>query len=328
MFKSHCFLKLLVVSLILMPRFTVANGGSNYPWYDIGNGTADSTIRPVIGTYHLAPDVVKQQLLSLYKNGQREITLFLWYKPFSPKAGGPISDVWTITCNSAGGKLSAQAQSNLVNILSLVKQTGFTKLHFRFAGQGSANPNTWTSWNEAKFQENLAFIKSTRAIVEEHRNGIPVMYDLGAELAGRPKNPQALRYCRELWKAYTSAFGPSDSYAFSFIASDTYLDNFITDMKASGLPLPPAYAFDMYKRHYEMFTRIFVVLRKHNEQGKRIILQECFYNDLQTATDVKKAMQQLGFKLESVFQWPHTKGLTGWRNAPTYTPLFNNYINL
>ena len=63
-------------------------GGSNYAMYSVGNYLEYPTdsvwyipynMRPVIGTYNLAPDTVKKQLAIMFANGQRKIALDIWY---------------------------------------------------------------------------------------------------------------------------------------------------------------------------------------------------------------------------------------------------------
>src|SRR5215510_14396376 len=74
-------------------------GGSNYPMYSVGNYLDYPTdsdwfipynLRPVIGTYHLAPDTVKKQLERMFENGQRKIALDLWYSDLS--GDGDLAD--------------------------------------------------------------------------------------------------------------------------------------------------------------------------------------------------------------------------------------------
>jgi hypothetical protein len=85
-------------------------GGSNYATYSVGNYLDYPTdsdwfdpynLRPVIGTYHLAPATVKQQLATMFANGQRKIALDLWY-----------SDLFIIRKTLVVGKLIPNPKAN------------------------------------------------------------------------------------------------------------------------------------------------------------------------------------------------------------------------
>jgi hypothetical protein len=75
-------------SLELHVLVAFETGGSNYPMYSVGAylATPDEDtwytpleLRPVIGTYHLDSTTVHQQLAAMYANGQRRVSLVLWF---------------------------------------------------------------------------------------------------------------------------------------------------------------------------------------------------------------------------------------------------------
>lgn len=305
------------------------NGGSNYILYDVGNGTGDETLRPVIGTYHLAPDRVKQQIANLFANSQKRITLFLWFKAFdSPDQGkAGIPDVDRINVNSAGGKLSDQSTKNLVAILKLINDTRFYEMNFRFAQQGVSDPTNWKTWDEAKYQENLAFIKSVRNTVAGNVK-IPVIYDLGVELAGRATYPQVIPYCNKLWQDYIAVYGAKDSYGFSVNSFAIYLTDMIKGFKSVKATLPRFYALDVYGNETLRLNQFWTAMKGQGEGDKEIIVQEVFYNDAKVADQIKAFKNQGGMRFRTIYQWPHIKGQSGWAHTPYYTPNFWNYVGL
>jgi hypothetical protein len=99
-------------------------GGSNYPMYSVGNYLEypdDSVwfipynLRPVIGTYHLAPDTVRKQLAIMYNNGQRKIALDLWYSDFSRDANLVDSPLYGHVVNANNSFYHAMARCPICN---------------------------------------------------------------------------------------------------------------------------------------------------------------------------------------------------------------------
>ncbi len=92
----------------ILDRDTVfERGGSNYGFYSVGtyldNPTQDQwdkylNMRPVIGTYHLAPDTVRNQLAVMYANGQRRLALDLWFSRSMPIGDFQDSSFCTHLC--------------------------------------------------------------------------------------------------------------------------------------------------------------------------------------------------------------------------------------
>ena len=84
--------------------------------------SAPLNLRPVIGTYDLAPDTVRKQLAEMYANGQRKIAIDLWYLDFSlygNPSNGPLNGH---IVNSKLGKLMPQHESNLKSALTDIEE--------------------------------------------------------------------------------------------------------------------------------------------------------------------------------------------------------------
>jgi len=93
-------------------------------------------MRPVIGTYHLDSVTVKRQLASMYANGQRSISLLLWYGDFSGDSRIRDSLVYGHVVNAKLGHLMPRHVANLQRVLTLIRETGYRHVVFRFDGQG------------------------------------------------------------------------------------------------------------------------------------------------------------------------------------------------
>ena len=128
-------------------------GGSNYGFYSVGTYLDHPTqdywniylnMRPVIGTYHLAPDTVKNQLAVMYTNGQRRLALDLWFSNSMPLADFQDSSFCTQLVNSRYGKLFPQQETNLKALLHDINQQGFQVIVFRFLQQGVSDPLSWS----------------------------------------------------------------------------------------------------------------------------------------------------------------------------------------
>ena len=139
-------------------------GGSNYPMISVGNykdtckGWYEGELKPVIGFYHLEQQTVREQLQTMYNNGQRRIALFIWHKNFSDSEISEYGSVYGHIVSSNGGNLVPQQQENLRNLIIDIKNTGFEEIIVRFAPRVPNLPESWSTWNEDLYQQNLNFI--------------------------------------------------------------------------------------------------------------------------------------------------------------------------
>lgn len=296
-------------------------GGSNYPFYVQNFGVWDTNERVLVGTYHLAPELVQAQLEQMYKSGQRSVAIPIWYMPFvSPDVPivGSYSqwpDVWVAWVNSNGGQLSVQAQQNLAAILGLIKQIGFQQVTLRFSPIGAtASPTNWgNTWNESAFQQDEAFIFSTRQIAEAALAGSSVVraYDLGIELAGIPHNlnadgvtysdGQTQAYTERLWADYVRNYGKADSYGFSIAYAFGDLTTAIAEFDAAGMR-PDSYGLDLYTP--TDLWNCYEELVGKGEEAKPVVLQESFYNDATEMQGIQTALQHFPLTIAHIDQWP------------------------
>ena len=97
-------------------------------------------MRPVIGTYHLAPDTVRNQLAVMYANGQRRLALDLWFSRSMPLGDFQDSSFCTHLCNSRYGKLFPQQEANLKSLLHDIDHQGFELIVLRLNIRASPIP--------------------------------------------------------------------------------------------------------------------------------------------------------------------------------------------
>lgn len=308
-------------------------GGSNYVMFDVGRYLAEGTeaawyaageLRPVIGAFHTNPARVREQLATMYANGQRRIALMLWYLPFW--AGAPADGIYGHTLDSSGAALRPQHAQNLRDVLALIRDTGFEGVNFRFAQQGDADPGGWPAWNEARYQENWNFIVNTKSLVDSVLvgSGVELVYDLGAELGGL-EHGQCLAYTRRLWSDYTYVFGKDDTYGFSFALAPGRVARAIANYDATGAR-PLAYAFDVYDNLTELLSAAHDELSRAGEADKPITIQETFYNDAIANGEIRRAAESLGFTLRTLMQWPMARGAATPHFSMHYPPLYDAFL--
>lgn len=290
-------------------------GGSNYPFWSVGIHATedkpwadDGNLKPVVGTYHLAPDKVRQQLKTMYANGQRRITLPIWFKRI-PETGTffPNVDRHMIDCSQS--ELRPQHRLNLLNVLADIIAAGFQGVTIRFFHQGQSHPGEWKEWDEARFAENRDFIFNTQISVELALQRVPFepLYDLSGELGGSTRGQAAL-YQMRLWKHL-----PRRSYACSFATGDRpsligqRLMRFIDQCDENNLPRPELYAVDIYDSGYDNLLAVLLALQAKEEHRKPVIIQETWYNDAESKADIERA-GLMGLNVRSIIQWPRRRG--------------------
>jgi hypothetical protein len=289
--------------------------GSNYVMWDVSAYLADTSqwyaplaLKPVIGTYHLAPQTVRSQLADMKSKGQKQIALMLWYMPIGASTDADGDGVYGHVVDSSLAQLRPQHKDNLVALLSDIRCAGFNKLYFRFATQGPADASGWAAWDEAMFQQNWNFIHNTRTLVdgEMAASGVEVVFDLSAELGGITTGQAAL-YTKKLWQNVDYVFGTEHTYGYSFATAPGRLTTMIGIYDETG-KRPSMYAFDIYGDETNTMAYLASELKAAGEQGKPIVVQETFYNDAQANSGLRGGATAQGLDLRAMFQWPSARG--------------------
>ena len=300
------------------------SGGSNYPFYSMGTELSNPTpanwyaplnLRPVIGTYHLDSTTVQQQLATMYANGQRKVSLNLWYTDLGPL--GP--DVYGHEVNAHSGHLLPQHLTNLKSVLAAIQRTGFNEVILRFDTQWILDPSdpAWVdssskdpAWVDSSYNIVWSFVSSTIRQAEAAKENLDLLYDLDGEKGGLEVG-QARAYTRRLWKDYLSQFPVENSFGFSIagaapssttIGADR-LTSLIADFDAVGTR-PNVYADDIYDNELEALASFYQALAAAHEQHKLVIFNEGYYNDSITAAAIKRARNELHMNIRFIMQWP------------------------
>jgi hypothetical protein len=282
---------------------------------------------PVIGTYHVYPEVVASDLNSMYEHGQRKITLLLWFGPVSFAE----NHLWHHVCDSTGGFLCEQHQTDLRALIEAIKQAGYNELHLRFGPQGHAMVREWSSWQAAQFAENRDFILNTITLVEANKGALSLIYDLGVEHAWEVwrNSPMHRIYCMNLWRAYLDAgFNPEISCGFSVIHGGIGLTPMLQRLQQTRLPFPGVYCIDSYGYEYQALTGVMPVLAQFGQQDKPVYLQETYYNDAISCANVRRAIADAPtLNFQCIFQWPEVRDTPRGGGVPDIYPRrFDNYL--
>jgi hypothetical protein len=289
-------------------------GGSNYAMYSVGDYLIypDSihwfkpyNWRPVIGTYHLNPETVKNQLSIMYNNGQRKIALDLWYADLSKEATLADSPVYGHIVNSSLGKLIPQHEQNLINLLNDIVNQGYNEIMFRFFTQMYSSPNAWGQWDEDEYQKDWNFITSTKATVKKALAGksIKVLYDLDGELAGQTA-AQSEAYFERLWGDYVKNYGSHNTIGCSFAVSPprSFSDAIAIYDKVGKRP--DIYGFDIYGDEYAGLQYLKTVLQSVGDGNKPVFMEEAYYNDPEADQQIRQARSDLHMNIRFIMQWP------------------------
>ncbi len=314
-------------------------GGSNYVMYSVWSYLENPTqktwftpgvMRPVIGAYHLDSATVKRQLASMYANGQRSIALLLWYGDFSSDSRISDSLLYGHLVNAKLGHLMPRHVANLQRVLTLIRETGYRHLVFRFDGQGPSRSREWKTWDEAKYQLNWRFLTSTQAIVDSVLSGsnIAILYDLDAEATGVEVGQQRA-YAVRLWRDYTALFGTQRTIGFSIAVIPGRLTKGIADYDRVG-SRPREYALDIYGDELRTLTyvRNELLSAGSDELKKPIIILEDFYDDAQSAKEILQARSQLMLNIRTVLQWPLARGARQAHFSIDYPADYSAYLDL
>lgn len=303
----------------------LATGGSNYPFSVQNFESWDNNQRTVVGQYNLDPGLVAAQLEQMHKAGQQNIALVIWYMPkeTSVVVNGVIDGAYL---DSTSGQLGTQAQQNLIAVLGLIKQIGFSQVTIRLAPVGAASPANWgNTWNEATFEQDEAFTFSTRQTVETAMAGSTVTrtYDLGVEMGGIPhylnsdgvtySDGQSPAWTTRLWGDYVRNYGKTDTYGFSIAYSLGTLTAAIAEYDRANTR-PNTYAIDIYNppdlwNYYEELVAA-------KDTAKPVVMQEVSYNDAGQMQGFTAELQHIPLTVAYLDQWPASASVANADASP------------
>lgn len=299
-------------------------GGSNYIAI---NG--DFPHNPVVGRYHEFQTTAEAELRSMYEHGQRKVTFTIYYCPLNFPAAH--DHLWGHVVDSQGGTLCDQHRANLTALLSLIQAIGYNELHLRFAAQGKARVSEWTEWEPAQFSENSDFVLGTCQLVEDGKGTLKVVYDLAMEHGREAWTTNAIHrmYCMSLWRNYIAAgLDPGLSCFCTVIHGGNGMTPMLQRLHDTRAPFPGVYCFDNYSYEYATLTSAFRAMTAFGEQAKPVFMQETYYNDAHTYSEIKRALAATpGLNFAGIFQWPHVRGTPVGEGCPDGFPKrYDNYL--
>jgi hypothetical protein len=315
----------------LPPAPAAVRGGSNLLSFTTGATSG------IVAQFDANRATIAAQLQQMYANGQRTITLPLLF--FHGASDGAALD-------SAAG-----TSQNLVDLLALIKATGFERIDVRMLPEWTADPENWVSpgaWDSPDYgtcttnaatgsiagswyRENWEFLVSTRALVIG--SGIPYVLDL----MGEGIDPRFEDYVRRLWRDYVAQFGTSDTLGFSFVPT---VANAKLIPTIYGAHLPGAMAIDVYDNSTYGFQcnlslagdcvratyiGISAALDAAGYSGP-LIVSETLANDAPSAAALVVGRQATGRPILWVTQWPLARGFSPGATQNVLPLDFSAYI--
>lgn len=177
----------------------------NYDWTVTDSNGKPWDIRPTVNA----------QLQQMYDNGQRQISLVLWFVKPVPLAnlpnaerrhhingeGGhnhalvPVADWYDPDGTPNGAHLWPQHQQNLLDIMQQIKRIGFKQVKIGYAPQGLLPTSQWHVpdptpedpnhikyvWMQDRFVMIRNFMLSVTRLLDPRRGTLKMIYDLGGE---------------------------------------------------------------------------------------------------------------------------------------------------
>ena len=270
------------------PRST-ENPNSYLNWYVPGR-----QVKNMLGRYHLDPGRVRSQFENMRATGMSTITLQVHSSNLVPcKAAGACNDgfnedwSWGELIDSGSGALRPQHRQNLLDIVELAKETGFSTIMVRFAHYNATKWGLSSNWNETEYQSVWNFTADLVDTLEKATRGSSLDYltDLGVENTG---HPDLLDFNKRLWSDYCSTFDPKRSVGFSTIADPFHMKDLNWEQGCT----PGVYAFDTYgfRKPDEVYDQLVFIEEQMRLLGKPrnpIYITETYFPDTATAKQVR-----------------------------------------
>jgi hypothetical protein len=268
------------------------SGGSNYDFYYL-----DGCYRQpyqVVDAFDKAPTIIAYQLAGMKRAGQNRLSIGVYHHHGADN--GTVMD-------STDGRLPPRDQENLAGLLAAVKQAGFAEITVVLHPSDGNDPTTWSSWQDAMYQENWQLIRSLHPIIAAA--GLPFHLDLGGELTASTDQSLVLRYDQQLWRAYTKEFGRTDTVGFSVNGNDP--GQVLNVGKLYGDTGPSMMDIHIYGDEYNQFVYNDDQLRQQGFTGQPLIVGEAYYNDGEAANGFAQAARNTGRQIYYLTQWPKTR---------------------
>jgi hypothetical protein len=329
-------------------------GGTNHFIYAYGTADGFNTggswylpalnLRPPVGTYHLDPGLVNAQIAAMKASGQTSYTITLWNSNIGAcELSGACNDgvndgVWGEVIDNSQYAMRAQHRANLKAMVGRALDVGFRRIFIRFGYNNS--PESWTMWDETRYQQAWNFIVDARNAAREEVNsrGLSYLYpsprsilvfDLGAESGGLAGG-QLPAFMTRLWQDYTYSFGNNDTIGYS-IAWAPGRFNALRSLLAATGTLPNSWGVDIYDNMTTGLAQLYGEMGSLRNQPVHII--ETYFNRSQTVSEAQTALNQNEFlHLASFSQWPTSPGTMHFSqkivSSLAMPGTFSNYVSM
>ncbi len=298
------------------------SGGTVYYVYDLGKYATEPSeenkadIKGVLSHYHLNPDLVKEQLRTMCQNGQRKIALDVWFYVWADR------DLIKNALNSIDGELLPLNKANMtavVNYIATLKNTDGSYCYNEIQLHMFPNPDPkmWTEWKETEYARIKSFMFTTRDLAYSAKGSSPIkiMIDLGGELGGETAG-QIIPFMEKIWKDYTTKYGTSDTYGFSFMARPYgRVQKMVAVYDKAGVR-PSSYALDIYDNPSTVYPpgmtsqlqAIYNDMKSVGEERKPVLIQETYAFDPQTWKEIYAFDKVSPMNIRAIMQWQLERG--------------------
>lgn len=295
--------------------------GSNLVFLDLGKYAADPTgenwasdVKVVLLHYHEHPDVIRARLKAMREHGQTKIALVLWYV----EEGNPRDSFAHVICPK-NGKIPAQVDQNIRDILKDIATAGFDTVIMRLAAQGQADPLD-EHYDPKRAEDSWKLFENVYATCEGATNGtkLNVLHDLGCETMGHPYSvrPGLQAFLKLMWGNYVKKYSPAKTIGFSFNhAYEPGTTESLRVLQESGV-WPGMIAIDLYDDPEKFLGNLARALKGFGKSDQPVIIEETFRNSRSMAQTFRNAQAKDRLNLRALLQWPLDQGAKGHSNDP------------
>jgi hypothetical protein len=275
--------------------------GANYS--HVGVNGCDFSNQGIVAYGARFPSLVTHQLAAMRAAGIETLRLFVWHMH---DASGQS---WGVV-GSAGGRLGAIEEGNLIHYLTAVRAAGFKQLTVVFGPMWTNDPIGFPDnhYDPSLFEENWDMIRSVRGIVKQY-GPASTHFDLLNE--GAPSDYLATKtqlesYIAVMYSNYVDAFGNQDVTVSSIVAANdqSRISNLIDTLRSTGRPLPTWFEIHTYTDTILEDLRATDATLTSKGLTQPITIGETSYNN-QAAADAAKAFVASSARpLAEVIEWP------------------------
>ncbi|MDP3731331.1 MAG: hypothetical protein Q8R34_02450 [bacterium] len=329
-------------------------GGSSYLWYYREwkglNGFSDCY--GVIKNFHLAhaQAYIKDNLQYMYnQGGQRRLNVMIFHARDARLVAAGCPSVSNIPGNgtimkyyigsdlvigTADDVLELQYLENLYNYVDYAASLGFKEFMVMMSPQSANWPGFWSNFDQfmaaGLYAENRHILQLVYQTMQN--TGRPFKIVLADEPLQSPHNGQyydsVYSYVARMWSDYFEDGGNLAVTGGITMADATGSDienqvnAFLDICDSAGYGRPLFYVLNIFGDEQRGFTNFHQALIARGSFAEPVIIGSTFYNDSETAYNLRSVSNKTGRVIEFVLQWPKMRA-NGLDNI--YVSEFFNY---